>query len=136
MLLASKPAKLKKSEFAPLYLKAHAAGLEAAKKVVPVPMIVAQHASVLDDSSPVVKSWYVPSGVCGFAWVSVKPGNSGFAKWLVANGYASKDSYAGGVCLWVSLFGQSLELKESYAYAFARVLQEAGIKAYGNSRMD
>jgi hypothetical protein len=82
------------------------------------------------------KTYVVPGGVCGFAWISVRPGNSKFANWLKKNELGRRDSYEGGVKVWVSEFGQSMELKEAYAYAFAAVLQEEGLRAYAGSRMD
>ena len=45
-------------------------------------------------------------------------------------------SYYGGVDIWVGEFNQSMERKEACAAAMARVLNEAGIKAYSMSRMD
>ena len=74
-------------------------------------------------------------GVCGFASVNVKPANCKFAKFLVANGLGRK-SFNGGVSMSVRDFNQSLTKKEAYAYAFASVLAEHGIKAYVESRMD
>ena len=44
---------------------------------------------------------------CGFAWVNVKPGTSKFAKWLKEKELASKDSFKGGVTIWVGDFNQS-----------------------------
>jgi hypothetical protein len=119
-----------------LYCQARLAGLNAAEACKPTPMIVSQHKNMLDDSSPIEKQWYVPSGVCGFAWVIVRPGTSSFAKWLVKNGHARTHHYYGGICHYVSEFGQSMEVKEAYATAFAKVLSEAGIRAYSDSRMD
>lgn len=124
-----------KVDWQELYNKAHAAGLEAVSKLQVTPMVVTGHANPLDDSSPVTEAYYVADGVCGFGWVNVKPGNSAFAKWLVKNDYASK-SYEGGVTIWVSYFNQSLQKKEAYAYAFAKVLSDNGIRAYAGSRMD
>jgi len=119
-----------------LYQMAVEAGKVAAAKTKPTPMIVRQHKDMFDDNSEVEKEYFVPSGVCGFAWVNIKPGNSKFANWLKKEGLARRDSYYGGVTIWVSEYGQSLELKEVYAYAFANVLSENGIKAYAGSRMD
>ena len=120
-----------------LFQKAHAAGMLAAAARVPVPMVVVQRADPMNDKSPVVKRYEpVMDGVCGFAWVIVKPGNCSFAKFLKAKGMASKDSYYGGVNYWISGYNQSMEKKEAYAGAFARVLSDAGIKAYSMSRMD
>lgn len=126
----------KKSEFFDLYTRAHRAGLEAGTNKSPRPMVVQEHANMLDDRSPVVHSELVMGGVCGFAWINIKPGTSAFAKWLKKKELARTDSYYGGVTVWVSEFGQSMEKKMAYAAAFANVLCEAGIKAYANSRMD
>jgi hypothetical protein len=73
---------------------------------------------------------------CGFGWINIKPANSKFAKWLLEKGLASKDSYLGGVTIWVGKFNQSYEHKSSYAYMFANVLKENGINATSGSRMD
>jgi hypothetical protein len=77
----------------------------------------------------------IADGVCGFAWITVKPGNCGFAKYLVKKG-AARRAYGGGVSVWVSAFNQSMAKKEAYARAFAEVLANAGIRAYAESRMD
>jgi hypothetical protein len=99
-------------------------------------MVVSEHANPLNDASAVKQSWYVSEGACGFAWVNVSPGNSSFAKWLVKNKLASK-AYHGGVDIWISAHGQSIERKEAHAREMARVLKEKlGIKAYAGSRLD
>lgn len=121
--------------FEVLYKEADEAGRSAAEKRVPAAMVVSQHACPLDDGSPIVQQWLVPEGVCGFAWIKVVPGNSPFANWLKKNKLAHK-SYNGGVDVWVSAYGQSMDRKEAYAYAFAKVVQSAGLTAYAGSRMD
>jgi hypothetical protein len=73
---------------------------------------------------------------CGFGWINIKPANSKFAKWMLEKGHARKDSYLGGITVWVGKFNQSYEHKSSYAYMFANVLKENGIKATSDSRMD
>jgi len=125
-----------KKDFQALWDKAVAAGKAAGNAAVPVPMVVSQRANPLNDNSPAVKEWFVADGVCGFAWVKVKPGNSAFANWLKKKGYARKDSYGGGVSISVSDYNQSMARKEAHAYAMADVFQAAGFKAYGQSRMD
>jgi len=122
--------------FKDLFEKAHEAGTAAAFLTQPVPMVVEEHRSMLDDASPVVKQWYVPGGVCGFAWVSIKPANGPAAHYAVKNCGARPDSYYGGVSIWVSDFGQSMQIKEAYAQAYARVLADGGVKAYPMSRID
>ena len=118
-----------------LYIQAHDAGNNAVTQTTVTPMIVTQAANPLDDSSAVVKAWVVNDGVCGFASVIIKPANSKFAKFLVANQLGRKH-YAGGVSMSIRDFNQSLTKKEAYAYAFAKVLNDNGINAYVDSRMD
>lgn len=132
------PKAARESDFQALYTQAHEAGAVAAEASRPTPMVVQQRANPLDDSSPVVHTYApVEGGVCGFAWINVRPGNSSFAKWLVASGKARKDSYAGGVSIWVHGYGQSMERKSAYADAFAKVLRTNGFdKAYAGSRID
>lgn len=122
-------------EFAGIYKAAREAGLKAGNVHEPVPMIVQQHANMADDNTPVVKEYFVPNGVCGFAWVNVAPGTCAFARWLVKQKLAHK-AYYGGVDIWVSEYGQSMEKKMMYAAAFAKVLNEHGITAYAGDRID
>jgi hypothetical protein len=110
-------------------------GREAGAACVRHPMIVAQHANVMDDNSPVVEQWHVPSGVCGFAWVVVRPGTSAFARWLVKHDLAGKHYY-GGVSIWVGDYGQSYEKKHAHAVAMAEYLNKVGIDAFPGSRLD
>jgi hypothetical protein len=127
----------KNQVFSDVFSTAHSAGLKAARETTPTPMIVQEHENMLDDHYPVKKSYLVPSGVCGFAWINVTPGTSSFAKWLVANGYAQRSSYYGGVTVNTPReFGQGMERKEAYAHAFAKVLNVVRIKAHSMSRMD
>jgi hypothetical protein len=112
-----------------LWTRADEAGCAAAEATVPEPMIVHD---VLTGHT------YAPidSGVCGFAWVSIRPGNSSFAIWAKKTGRCTTDHYAGGVRLWVGDYGQSYERKYAYARAFADTLRDAGIKAYTSGRLD
>jgi len=113
--------------FAELAQRAYEAGIQAGVNCRPVPM------QVLDELNG--QAWRVDDGACGFAWVTVKPANSAFAKWAQAQGIMRK-AYGGGVQYWVSEFGQSEERKAAFAYAYARVLCEAGINAFAGSRLD
>ena len=114
---------MSKWEFAKLYAKAHEAGCKAGDAHVPQPMYIRGYAPIAD-------------GLCGIAWINVKPGTSAFARWLKATGKARTDSYEGGVCIWVTDYNQSFAKKRAYANAFAQVLQEAGIRAMANARLD
>jgi hypothetical protein len=118
-----------------IYQQAHYQGNVAVEMANVTPMIVQQRENPLDDGSKLVRQYFVSDGVCGFASVTVKPANSKFAKYLVENGLGRK-GYGGGVCMSIRDFNQSLQKKEAYAYAFASVLNEHGIKAYVESRID
>ena len=118
-----------------IFQQAKEQGLKAVQQAYVAPMIVQQRQNPLNDNSTLVREYFVSDGVCGFASVTVKPANCKFAKYLVANGLGRK-GYGGGVCMSIRDFNQSLTKKEAYAYAFASVLNENGIKAYVESRMD
>lgn len=108
-----------------LYARAHAAGQAAVEEITPTPMVVTDGH----------RQWHIADGMCGFAWITVRPGNSPFANWLKKNGHA-RPAYGGGVQIWVSDYNQSIERKYAYAQAFAEVLVKAGVKAYAGSRLD
>jgi hypothetical protein len=118
-----------------IYSEAHYKGNVAVQMTTVTPMVVQQRENPLNDDSQLVRQYIVNDGVCGFASVTVKPANCKFAKFLVANGLGRK-SFNGGVSMSVRDFNQSLTKKEAYAYAFASVLNEHGIKAFVDSRMD
>lgn len=111
--------------FERVYTEAVVDALQAGRDVVPTPMYVQGYAPVED-------------GVCGFAWVLVKPGNSSFALWLKRTGKARTDSYYGGVSIWVSGFGQSMTRKAAYADSLAASLRKAfpDLRIHSMSRMD
>lgn len=123
------------TKYAALAKKADAAGKAAAEAKTPTPMIVGEAKSLFDDSIDYSKpTYFVESGVCGFAWVFVK-GNTGFGRWAKNAGIASK-GYPTGLNIRVSGYGQSYERKMAYAQAYAAVLKEAGVTAYAEGRLD
>lgn len=125
-----------KPNFQALYNQAYEAGMNAMYQTKTTPMVVGSEthfgSNQIDYNKP---TYFVQDGVCGFAWVVIKPANSGFAKWLVQSGLGRKH-YNGGVSYWVHDGRQSVQLKEAFAYAFANVLSENGIRAYADSRLD
>jgi hypothetical protein len=129
--------------FADICKVADVAGKEAVAKLKVVPMLVGQETSLfsgkIDYSKPVE---YVSDGPCGFAWISVKPQNKGNTKLgkeerkvLESENFRHND-YEKNYQLWISAFNQSLQKKEAYARAYAKVLRDSGINAYAGSRMD
>ena len=122
---------------ATIYEQAHNAGMAAGNGCTPTPMVVGQPTTPLGNDIDYSKeTYYVADGVCGFAWINIKPARGKFVKYLKDNDIGRKDSYYGGYTIWVSGFGQSMTRKENYARAFVKVLNENGLKAYAMSRMD
>ena len=119
-----------------VFEKAHEAGIEAGNAVNETPMIVGEVNPATGQTKPSGGKWVAP-GICGFASVNIKPANCKFARWLVENGLARKSSYYGGVMYHVHQYNQSYERKSAYAYAFANVLREAGLKkVWVHTRLD
>ena len=122
---------------ATVYADAHAKGIAAGNGCNPTPMVVGTPTTPLGNDIDYSKdTHYVSDGVCGFAWINIKPARGKFVKYLKDNHIGRKDSYYGGYTVWVSDFGQSLARKESYARAFTKVLTDNGLTAYSMSRMD
>ena len=114
------------NQFEQIYKMAQTSGINALNSCVPEGMVVRDSFSG--------RTWSVPEGPCGFAWVQIK-GNTSFGRWAKKSGLASS-AYPKGLMFWVSYGGQSMERKEAYARAFAAVLRENNIEAYADSRMD
>jgi hypothetical protein len=74
---------------------------------------------------------------CGFAWVTVRPGNCNLANFLKKKNLG-RTGYYGGVEVWNpgKSNTQSMDIKEVGARAFADVLQKYGFKATPGSRAD
>ena len=121
-----------------LYELAHYTAYEAATGHTPTPMLVGTAKDIFSDEIDRSQPCYVVNeGLCGFGWVNIKPANSKFCKYLLENEIARKDSYYGGVSIWVHQFNQSYERKKKYAEEFAKVLKENGIKkVQAGSRLD
>jgi hypothetical protein len=107
--------------------QAFAAGEQAGISAMPLPMGICTSDGRLID--------IIDEGACGFAWVTVKPANSSFAIWAKKQGLM-RSAYGGGVQYWVKGFGQSVDRKAAFAGAFAKVLQDNGIKATAGDRLD
>ena len=119
-----------------IHNEAHAAGHEAATRARPTPMQVVQRANPMDDTSPVVKAYEpVADGVCGFAWVVIRPGNSSYARHMKKH-HGARAHYYGGMEVYISAYQQSYERKMAYATAYADVLRAHGIEASPGGRLD
>ena len=121
-----------------LYNSMVRAARDAVKQCKPTPMVVFEANGLTNEPKPGGNRYYVKGGVCGFAWVKFK-GNTAFARWAKKNNIARAD-YPSGLSIsafaLASEIGQSLERGEAAARAAAKVLQEAGVEAYAQSRID
>ena len=116
-----------------LFQAAHAAGMNALNAATPTPMRIVQ-TNIWGEPVPDAKVYDVPEGCCGFAWVRIK-GNPAFGREMKKHGLFSR-AYPTGLQFWVGEGGQSVERKEAFARAFAKVLRDNGIDAYAESRLD
>jgi len=107
---------------------AHCDGMEAVARVRPTitPMVVVGNG----------RSYIVPDGLCGFAWLEIRPARGPLVTFLKKNGIGRVSQHHR--CYWVNIsrFDQSLALKEAYANAVANSLREAGYEVSSGSRMD
>ena len=134
----SKARKARYAEFEAVYNEANRAGFAAAEAMTPAAMVVGSPSTPLGSDVDLSKQhWVVADGVCGFAWVKIAPANCSFAKWLIKNKIAKGRAYGGGIDIWISSHGQSMQRKEAHARVMAAMLSEKlGVKAYAQSRMD
>lgn len=137
--------KMGKREAYSLYVKAAAAAEKAAKACTPTPMVVGTAKAIFgpgsNDIDPSKPTYYVASGVCGFADIVIRPARGAFVSMLKARGVGRK-GYYGGWSVRSYEFASSTRRSQSYevavaaAQAAAAVLRDAGIDAYVDSRLD
>jgi hypothetical protein len=81
----------------------------------------------------------VDDGLCGFAWVTIKPATSAFARWLkkqVNDQYRIHKGCYGGLEMWPANRSQSHERKRAWAEAVACRLRAADLNAHAGDRLD
>lgn len=115
-----------------IFQKAHEAGMAAGQAARVAPMVIAE-AYVTGGFIPGGRQYVVEGGPCGFAWITM-PARGPHVK--AAKQFGARKGYPTGLKISVGAFGQSMMRKEEYAHAFAKVLREAGVKAYPESRLD
>ena len=128
---------IKKASVDEIYREAYAAGLKAGHEVQVTPMVVGTEttpfSNIIDNTK---QTYFIEGGVCGFAWVKIRPARGKFVQFLKDKDLGYQNSYEGGYDLSCREFGQSLTRKEAFVNAFAEVLRNYGIDAYGQSRID
>lgn len=102
-------------------------------KIIYDAFIVAKHAEDL------FRSRYGEPMYCGFAWVHIDDARDPFVKYFRSKfPDAGHHGHPKGWDIWNpgGSYTQSMEVKEQGAEAFAKVLRDAGINAYAQSRAD
>lgn len=112
-------------DFQKIYENAIYAGIVAANKATPVPMVVTYNG----------KKELIADGVCGFAYVEGIATNSNFGKWLLSTGNGSK-GFKKGVELNPKTTTQSFERNKANASAVAAYLMSVGIGCRVKAYMD
>ena len=100
----------------------------------------AQEAAIVASSQHI--NTHGESSMCGFAWVNIYKhdgkkiaGNTKLGRLLKQIGV--RQDYTRAFSQWCNWYGcQSVDVKESGARAFAKVLQGYGFEAYAGSRLD
>lgn len=79
----------------------------------------------------------MPTDCCGFAWVTIRPATGPLIKEMKAQGIGRK-AYGGGWQIWNPSGHptQNITAKEDGAWAYAKVLSDAGFNVSAHARMD
>ena len=120
-----------------IYEQAHAAGCKAWEDCSPNPVTWGMAKSLVGNEIVPGTESTCTEGLCGFAWIIVKPARGPFVTYCKRNDIGRKHVYPGWYIGARGPFdSQSIERKEAYAYAFAGVLREHGVNCYVGSRLD
>ena len=124
------------------WAEAKRAAEAAAQAATPTPILVGTPTTPfgndIDPSKPV---YYEAGGLCGFAWLTVRPARGALVSLLKEAGIGHL-AYGGGWYIGAGDLSptaratQSVQIKEAAVRAAARVLQDANINATASSRLD
>ena len=124
--------------YSEIHTACHESGMEAGSNVQISPVRIGHAKSLFSDEIDYSRPTHImEDGPCGFAWVTIFPGNSSLAREYKRLNIAKK-AHGGGVRIWVEEFGQSHDRKEAYANAYAKKLREltGHDRIYAESMLD
>lgn len=138
---------MKKTDFPALFEELKKISHQAlAECPAPTPMIVGHPSTLLGNDVDFSKEhWFVADGVCGFAYVVLDSGRTGFAQWLKKNDlgrtwWSNGRERGVGVATYPRLGfaepGQSFEKNKYVASKIASHLRLAGLDAWVDARID
>lgn len=125
-----------------LYLEACKNAIKAGMENKPTPIAVVS-AGLDDKPLADAKPSIIMEGLCGYAWVTIRPARGAFVKFMKSID-KGRNGYYGGYEISTNVieretgvnFGQSYERKMAAAEAFAATLQTWGINAVAEGRLD
>lgn len=128
-----------------IFTEASEAARAAWEAATPRPIIVGESKALFGPDSNSIDytkpTYYVADGVCGFAWVRIRPARGPMVTWLKKQGIGHK-GYRGGWEVSSYEFGgvgrssQSYERAYAAARAAAKVFEFYGITAHADGRLD
>lgn len=125
-----------------IFSEASTAATAAFHAAKPNPVIFGQAKSLFSNEMVPGTEEYVADGVCGFAWVRIKPARGEFVKFLKSRNIGDKGVYGGYTIsayeIGIPGFSQSMERKEAGCKAFVDVIKKyfPNMSIWVESRMD
>lgn len=131
------------SDFNDIFSEAQIAALSAFHEHTPQPVVFGQAQDLFSNKIIAGTEELVTDGVCGFAWVNIKPARGPLVKWLKTKRIGRPGVYGGytlssSECIPGTGYSQSMERKEEGCRAFVNKIREVfpEIKIWVESRMD
>ena len=125
-----------------ILVEASEAAEAAVKACRPTPIIVGSPSTPLgNDVDPTQQTWFVEGGVCGFAWVVIRPARGTIVAELKKRKIGGAH-YGGGYSFSSWQLAPSIRQDQSYERAVAaargavEVLKKYGVNAYVDARID
>ena len=82
------------------------------------------------------QAFLVEGGVCGFAWIEIRPARGPLVTYLKKSKQGYYSAYERAYIFNIHDFGQSMTRKEAMAEAMAAHLRKCGYNVYAGSRID
>lgn len=129
--------------FDAIFNEASEAAVKAYKEAKPHPVIFGQAVDIFSNKMVPGSEELCTEGVCGFAWINIKPARGPFISWLKKNNRGDRGVYGGWTLGTYDITdhtcnSQSLARKEAACRAFVEVLREyfPGMRIWVSSRLD
>lgn len=126
-----------------IFNEAQQAAEKAFDECKPIPMVIGQAKDLFSNEIVPGTEEFVADGVCGFAWVNIKPARGPFVKFLKQNNLGRNGVYGGWTISMYDIsrragYSQSMQRKEAACRAFVQVIKNYApdMSIWMESRMD